>query len=449
MPVRRFIAMTRFLLVIWLCCVPLARAQSLCTSEETSLFTCSIGERQVSVCASKELSRTSGYVQYRAGRPEQAPELAFPAQKVHPAQHFSVGSAGSAKSSLVNLHFEQSGYSYTVYRQSAAFDTNGAGVRVKAPDGRSSRLRCREESPPSDLERLADLGLRRLPEESLVSVDELETWPADSPSADLLWGVRTHDFALVTKALAAGADINFHGPDDVGVLGSLIDGRGDALRGNRAQEFDDETERLLALLLSRGASPALSMSNGATSIDALANRASDRVVRTLLDAGWPKDFQYRLYAGALLGDPVLIGEALDNGADPNRPVRGARILSFALGRAGRLSDKSFAVEQARALSAVEQLLAAGARIEAGAPDGGGDIVLACAHWGANDNIQPLLDLLIRHATPAAKRYALNWARVSADSRKAQGPDAGASALLTENILWLIDRLERQRTETGG
>jgi hypothetical protein len=344
-----------------------------------------------------------------------------------------VGFEGSAKASLENLHFTQSGYSYTVYRESAAFDTNGAGVRVKTPDGKSSRLPCNEDSPPSDLYVLRGLGLRVLPEESLVSVEDLETWPAESASADLLQGVRTHDFALVTKALNSDADANFHGPNDVGVLGALVDRRAEAISRNRVREFDEETDRLLELLLSRGASPTISTANGATPINFLAKRAPDRAVRRLLDAGWPKDPQYRLYVGALLGDSALVKEALDYGAYPNIPVRGVRIIVSAISRASELSVKGMEAEQEQALSTLERLLTAGAQIDEGTRrSGGGDIVKVYAHAGTKEHIRPVLDLLIRYASPAARENALYWLRLISE---------GNHPKREANLDWLISRLE--------
>jgi hypothetical protein len=92
--------MFRLLLTVCLCIAPLAAAiaESLCTSEETSLFTCAIGKKVVSVCSSNDLSAASGYVQYRFGREARKPELVYPAQKAHPRSYFSWGFEGSAKS---------------------------------------------------------------------------------------------------------------------------------------------------------------------------------------------------------------------------------------------------------------------------------------------------------------------------------------------------------------
>ena len=298
--------------------------------------------------------------------------------RLHLEEFYFLSKVGFAKSSLENLLFVRSGFTYMIYRESAAFDTNGAGIRVKSPDGKSIRLSCNEENPASDLYVLHDLGLRVLPEESLASVEEPAALPAESPKVDLLQGALTHDAALITKALASGADPNFRGPRDSGVIGALVYGRIEASSQNRLQEFDAETDRLIALLVSHGASLTTSFANGGTLVDVLWNSAPYATVRKIVDSGWPEDFQYRLYAGALLGDPILVKDSLEHGANPNSPVRGNRVLSAAilktsvLRRAGEDKD-----DLEKALSATEELLIAGASIDEGsAHGGGGDIVKA-------------------------------------------------------------------------
>jgi len=410
-----------------------ADSDSLCSEEENTLFSCSIGRKLVSVCSSKDLSRASGYVQYRFGIRNRVPELVYPVEKAHPASKFSFGYDGAAKWSLYNLHFTLSGYSYTIYQYSAAFDEEGSGVRVKTPAGESYNLKCQKNPSNSDLRVLDDLGLRRLPLEALVSLESNGTWSAESPNVDLLQGVRTHDFALVTKALANGADVNFHGPNDVGVLGALVDERSQAIRLKRVEAFDAETDQLLDLLVSRGASPKISTPNGATAIDSLANRAPYRTIQKILDIGWPNDYHYRLYVGAILGNPVLVGESLSHGADPNRPIRNSRPVLSAITRASSLSERGEEAEQAQALAALELLLKAGATIDEGTPSaGGGDIVRVYSGFGNRPNIRPVLDLLIRYASLTARKNSLNWLKKIGT--------AGFNQERQTNLDWLLKRL---------
>jgi hypothetical protein len=410
-----------------------AGAPSLCASEETNLFTCSIGKKLVSVCASKDVSTTSGYVQYRFGHSGQAPELEYPAEKVPPASHFSWGFTGYAKGSTENLLFTRSGYTYTVYSERNAFDVNGWGVRVKTPDGKSRRLACSEQSPSDTLYSLNGLGLRVLPEESLISVDSDETWPGESPNADLLQGARTHDLALIARALNSGADPNFHGPNDLGALGAVADNRPLDQSGQGVHEFDEQTDRIVALLLSRGASPTISLPNGSTPVDSLALKSvPGRTLRTLLDAGWPEDPQYRLHVGAITSDVALVKESIGHGANPNTPFHGGRILASAIIPASKSAYLGMEAEQQQALSAMDALLQGGAKVDEGTPrDGGGDIVTVYSNWGAQENIRPVLDLLIRYASPTAKENALYWLRATS---------ANTHPKRQANLDWLLDRL---------
>ena len=169
-------------------------------------------------------------------------------------------------------------------------------------------------------------------------------------------------------------------------------------------------------------------------MDFIANTAPTHTVRTLLDAGWPTDYHYRLYVGVLRGDPVLVKEALDHGADPNKPIRGGRLVDSAIGRATSLSyDGMDAEPRASALAALELLLKAGAKLDEGTPrSGGGDIVRVYAYSGQQENIRPVLDLLVRYATPTARKNSLYWLRIG-------GP---TTAQRQANLDWLIGRLEQ-------
>jgi len=131
----------------------------------------------------------------------------------------------------------------------------------------------------------------------------LGTWPAESPNLDLLQGVRTHDFSLVEWALKNGADVNYHGQFDVGVLGFLVDKRADAIQQHRGAEFDDETVRLLDLLLAHGASPSIATANGAKAIDFLNGKAAPRPSGSKTVGCW---LEQRLWVTAYMSVSFLV-----------------------------------------------------------------------------------------------------------------------------------------------
>lgn len=57
--------------------LPVWAAEPLCDTQEQVIFSCSLGKKTVSVCASHDFSASSGYLQYRFGQKD-ALELAFP-----------------------------------------------------------------------------------------------------------------------------------------------------------------------------------------------------------------------------------------------------------------------------------------------------------------------------------------------------------------------------------
>jgi hypothetical protein len=80
-------------------------AQTLCAADENALYSCKIGKRLASVCASKDLSDHSGYLQYRFGASPQKLELVYPSDKRHPKTAFKLATDNSTKSSAEMLFF--------------------------------------------------------------------------------------------------------------------------------------------------------------------------------------------------------------------------------------------------------------------------------------------------------------------------------------------------------
>ncbi|MDP1549543.1 MAG: hypothetical protein Q8L97_05210 [Nitrosomonas sp.] len=73
----RLSAVTRLGGVFAMTALPVWAAESLCNTQEQIIFSCSLGKKMVSVCASNDFSANSGYLQYRFGQKD-ALELAFP-----------------------------------------------------------------------------------------------------------------------------------------------------------------------------------------------------------------------------------------------------------------------------------------------------------------------------------------------------------------------------------
>lgn len=84
---------------------------TLCESGENVLWSCSIkGGKTISVCASRRISATEGYIQYRMGKPGKL-ELAYPASRVHPRGRFEYRLYIQGNTSL---SFRNGGYEYSL-----------------------------------------------------------------------------------------------------------------------------------------------------------------------------------------------------------------------------------------------------------------------------------------------------------------------------------------------
>ena len=132
---------------------------TLCTNQETPLFSCNIKKKTLSVCAAKNISKTEGYLKYRFGKSEKI-DFSYPYVKEHPSKFFRFHHGGSAKASEDQLSFTLNNFSYTVFVERAAFDFNGSGVFVKSNGKQIAYLPCNEDRPsPDNLYSLRDFKL--------------------------------------------------------------------------------------------------------------------------------------------------------------------------------------------------------------------------------------------------------------------------------------------------
>lgn len=107
-------------------------SQGHCQAAEDVVFSCSTGKKFISVCASKNLSATSGYIQYRFG-PLQKPELLFPDIGSHPARYATGGTLMYSGGGGAYMRFVNGVHSYIVYsgigngweKQGVAVEKNG------------------------------------------------------------------------------------------------------------------------------------------------------------------------------------------------------------------------------------------------------------------------------------------------------------------------------------
>lgn len=87
---------------------------TLCQPHEEVYFSCPIGERIMSVCASGNISPDNGYVQYRFGQVGKI-ELEFPEKPFTPRQWFSISDISEANFNSTHLKFSVGQYRYVLY----------------------------------------------------------------------------------------------------------------------------------------------------------------------------------------------------------------------------------------------------------------------------------------------------------------------------------------------
>jgi hypothetical protein len=91
-----------------------ASVQSLCAQQEEIVFSCKIDKKLVSVCASKEISPTGGFIQYRFGKKDAA-ELLFPKGDLS-QRHVKAKSLPLVGGGIAYLRFSNGQFDYVVYQ---------------------------------------------------------------------------------------------------------------------------------------------------------------------------------------------------------------------------------------------------------------------------------------------------------------------------------------------
>ena len=156
---------THFILAVsFAACSSSALASSLCKPDERVIFSCSVGAHIASVCASKVLSKSEGYLQYRYGRPN-AIDLAYPDIGAKPADVFSSEVLMFSGGGGGLLRFEKGPFAYTIFTAIGKWGSAGApaaisGVAVQKSGKQYANFPCRTE-PESEIgpELFETLGL--------------------------------------------------------------------------------------------------------------------------------------------------------------------------------------------------------------------------------------------------------------------------------------------------
>ena len=120
---------------------------TLCKTNEIDYFSCKTQAKVVSLCASKNLSSTDGYMQFRYGRRGNI-ELRFPPEDRHPKGLFTNTHENYTDGTEFGLHFNVGELTYTVYNTitfpgPSRDPANRHGLRIEKGDKFIREIECR------------------------------------------------------------------------------------------------------------------------------------------------------------------------------------------------------------------------------------------------------------------------------------------------------------------
>lgn len=125
-----------------------AAPESFCSARETIVFACRSGAKLVSVCASADISASSGYLQYRFGKPGAgAIELTLPKDERAPSASATGENVGFSGGGGSWLRFRNGDHAYVVYSGIGRWGDDGQtlekeGIRVENKGKTVADLAC-------------------------------------------------------------------------------------------------------------------------------------------------------------------------------------------------------------------------------------------------------------------------------------------------------------------
>jgi len=131
------------------------QANTLCAKTERVIFACALRRpsKIVSVCASKDLTRDTGYLQYRFGSPAKI-ELEYPKDRTGTQQKFEYTHYFRAQVDLNEINFSVDGVDYSVVddyngEEKPAQSLEGLTINWPGTDKKEVRYICRTK-PKAD-----------------------------------------------------------------------------------------------------------------------------------------------------------------------------------------------------------------------------------------------------------------------------------------------------------
>lgn len=220
-------------------------------------------------------------------------------------------------------------------------------------------------------------------------------------NAALFIAVNKRDIAAINQALHNGANPNSRDNDGFPPLALLNNGRYEADRDHRLDEFNHLSEEMAKILFAAGATGNAVNHNGVTLLDYLIlNRATDPVIDMLLANGANVKDGTPIANAAVRANLYLIRKFLDGGADPNQQARDGTTALWTAATSGlymsygKVWDAPPITEYAKC---IHLLLQHGARIEDAIPDSSGILWTLVNNFGKDEQLEILLSEFIPYA----------------------------------------------------
>lgn len=137
------------------------KAPTHCKSDEKAIFSCPLKNgKTVSLCASPDLARGIGTLQYRFGRSGQPAELTYPKAGRNPAEYFWLDSSHGGQWSQHELGFSLGQFRYEILVQTnSAIPEDGASLSVFRDRRRVADMECRLDNAINNMWMLEELGI--------------------------------------------------------------------------------------------------------------------------------------------------------------------------------------------------------------------------------------------------------------------------------------------------
>lgn len=122
---------------------------NLCNEKENSVFSCTTGEKIISICEERHVSSENNILTYRFGKPKTKPELEYSSKPGEMDKYFNFASEYYANGSIKEISFKIGKYNYTVHQDRHNYRENSAGLVLEKDNKKIAYFKCNNLTPDS------------------------------------------------------------------------------------------------------------------------------------------------------------------------------------------------------------------------------------------------------------------------------------------------------------